>query len=109
MVQTALGVVVPSSREVTLQLLAWFAVALLAGLLAAALGRSLPRGRLLPPQRRASVAWSGVDVFLAFLGMLLWPQVIHMLLLAGRTDERPTAAPGSSLLESVLAFPFVLG
>jgi membrane protease YdiL (CAAX protease family) len=94
-------------REVTLDLLAWSIVAVLGGLAVMALCRKLPGKPFFPAQRPGPIPWTGSEVVLSFFALLLWPLLFHVLL-AGKPGP-DAAQDSSSLLDSALAFPFVLG
>jgi membrane protease YdiL (CAAX protease family) len=73
-----LGVIVVNWRESLALLLAWLAIALAGGAVAAGISPIVRRrGPVLPPQRRRVVAWTGPFIIVAFLALFLAPSIVQ--------------------------------
>jgi membrane protease YdiL (CAAX protease family) len=79
-----------------------------AGLPVAWLWWRLPAGPLFPPQRRRAIPWSGIEVTLAFLGVVLAQALVHSALPELRTDWKDLPEGLRTLWESLLTFPGTL-
>jgi membrane protease YdiL (CAAX protease family) len=105
-------------HELDNTLLAWLILAGPVVLAGGLLWLTLPRGRreLLPPQRERAVPWTGVDVIVVFLGLVLWPGLVFSLLqpdngtpsAADRLFPRILAQAGGYLLLLITSLAFLV-
>lgn len=95
-------------REVYLEFLAWLAVAVLGGLLAAGLWACTGRKRIWPPRCHGATPWTGFEVLLAFFALVLWPALFQWLTVADPPGPDTPAKAVRSLWITVLTFPCIL-